>query len=162
MRGRFVINVAHFVGIENEVEAFPFFRGREVNEFVGLGANAVLLAGVVVAGFVVVAIVKTFAPVARLRASEDREHAAALDVGKSLRGAGKFEEGGCEIAIDGDGVGDRAGLDVAGPARDERHANRFLIHEAFVEHAVIAEEKSLVARVNDDGVFFEIVVGEIF
>ena len=41
------------------------------------------------------------------------------------------------------------------PADQERHAQRFLVHEALVEHAVVAEEESLVARVDHDGVLRE-------
>ncbi len=47
------------------------------------------------------------------------------------------------------------GLDGRRPADEERHADRFLVHEALVEQAVVAEEEALVAGVDHDGVAAE-------
>ena len=46
-------------------------------------------------------------------------------------------------------------LDGRRPADEERHAQRLLVHEALVEHAVVAEKEALIARVDDDGVLRE-------
>ena len=52
-------------------------------------------------------------------------------------------------------VNARAGLDVAGPAHDERRLETFLIHPAFLRPTVFAGKKSLVGTVNDNGVAAE-------
>ena len=46
----------------------------------------------------------------------------------------------------------RARLDARRPADEKRHPDRLLVHEPLVEQAVVAEEESLVARVDDDRV----------
>ena len=50
---------------------------------------------------------------------------------------------------------------MTGPVDDERHAQAGLIHEALVEEAEVAEEKAVVGRVNDDGIFRKVVVVEV-
>ena len=64
-----------------------------------------------------------------------------------------LQEGGGEVHVQDHVVVDRPRPDAARPADEERHAQRFLVHEALVEPAVVAEEEALVRGVDDDGVF---------
>ena len=53
-----------------------------------------------------------------------------------------------EVDVERHRVAVRARLDRRRPADQERHAQRLLVHEPLVEQAVVAEEESLVARVD--------------
>ena len=82
--------------------------------------------------------------------------AAALHFGG--RGdAGVVEERRREIDVQHHVAVDGVGADGAGVAHEEGHAQGFLVHQALVEPAVIAEEEALVGGVDDDG-----VVGQAF
>ena len=70
-----------------------------------------------------------------------------FDAGDVEKRLGKVEVGNEFV-----GDGSRFGT-TPGPAHHQRLAVRFFIHESLVEPAMIAEIKSLVGRVNHDGVF---------
>src|SRR5687767_12011477 len=76
-----VVNVAEFFWVVFQIVEFPLIFFPKVDQFVGFGADAVVGAGVVMAGIVVVAVVHGFAPVVRNFAFEEGDEAAALDVG---------------------------------------------------------------------------------
>ena len=57
---------------------------------------------------------------------------------------------------------DAAGLDDSRPADEQRRARGFLENPALVKPAVFAEEKTLVGRIDDDGVGGEAGVVEVF
>ena len=139
--------------IFDEVEEFPGVRFPIVDEFVGRRADAVVGASVVVAGVVVVAVVNRVAPAGGFFAAQNRGEGAAVHVGGDFH-AGEIEEGGGEVGVEGEEVGDGAGLD-AGAAREERDVEPGLIHEAFVVEAEVAEIPTVVGAVDHDGVFRE-------
>ena len=68
------------VRVVDEVVEFPLIFFPKVNEFVRGGADAVMGAGVVVAGIMVVAVVETGAPVGGVLGFEEGDEAAALHV----------------------------------------------------------------------------------
>ena len=61
----------------------------------------------------------------------------------------------CKIEIGNERGGSGAGFGDAGPTHDQRRAHGLFEDPAFVEPTVFAEIKSLVARVDHDGVFRE-------
>ena len=103
---------------------------------------------------VVVTVIHRGAPVGGRLAAQQRQEAAALHVGGRLL-AGGVQQHRREVHVEDHLVVHRARLDAAGPADDERHPQRFLIHEALVEPVVVAEVEALVGGVDDDGVVGE-------
>lgn len=79
------------------------------------------------------------------------EQAAERDALHIRRGAqrGQVEKCGREIHIGNDVVADTAGADLARVADQKGHLEGFLVHEAFVEPTMLAEEEALVRRVDD-------------
>src|SRR4030095_11146176 len=90
-------------------------------------------------------------PVGRLSTGKQWDKTAALDV-RGNRGARQLQKGGGKIAVDRQGLAYRAGLDTRRPSRQKRHAQRRLVHEALVVETVVAEEESLVTRVDHERV----------
>ena len=121
--------------------------------------DTVVYGHTVSAGFVVV-IVMSFAPVGRRFSAKQWRECKALHVA-GLFGTSDIEEGLGEVEIGNEiGIGG-VGLDLAGPANDERCVQAFFVHPALVEPAVFAEPEALVGAVDNHGVIGEPVVVEI-
>ena len=99
-------------------------------------------------------VIDTLPPVGRAVATQERHEAAPLHVSGDGHASSR-EEGRCEVEILHEMVIDRAGGRDPGPANDQRHPERFLIHPAFVEPAVFAQEEPLVARIDHDRILGE-------
>ena len=108
----------------------------------------------------VVVVVDRLAPVARILAAQERGQAAALHL-LGWRDAGDVEEGLGEVDVLYEVLVDGTGLGRSGPAYEQRHAQRLLVHPALVVPAVIAEIEALVGVVDDDGVLGEAGLVEI-
>ena len=89
--------------------------------------------------------------VGRAAGAQQRQHRLALQIGGD-RGSRCFKK--CRREVE---VLHQFGRDAAcgrdpGPAHEEGHAKALLVHPAFVEPAVLAEEPTLVAGVDDQSV----------
>ena len=123
------------------------------------GAHAEVLGDLVGAGELVVAVVDRVAPVLGGLAAQQRDEGVAVDVRRRRR-AGDVQEGRGVVDVLDECVDGRAGLDDAGPAHDQRHHQRLLVHPALVVPAVVAEVEALVGAVDDDGVVGEALLLE--
>ncbi len=109
----------------------------------------------------IVPIIHRRAPIGRRFALEQRQETAALDVvGHFFARGGQQRRG--EVDVDDHAVVDASRFDHVGPANQERHSQRFFVHEPFVEPVVIAQEKALVRRVDHDRIVSEAVLIEVF
>ena len=76
-------------------------------------------------------------------------HGSSLNIRWNFH-SGKVKESRSEVHIHTDCVTCAAGFNGFGVTDDERHTLAFLIHEAFIEPTVLAEEESLVGSVDND------------
>ena len=118
-----------------------------------LGAHAVVGAGVVGPGIVVVAVIDALPPAGRRLAPQERHEAPALHrVGD--RQAGQVEERRREVDVGHERTGSDA-LSDARPAGDQGNPQSRLVHEPLVEEAEVAEIPAVVAGVDHDRVVGE-------
>ena len=109
---------------------------------------------------VVVAVIHRRPPVGGRLAAQHRRETPPLHV-VGHRQPGEGHERRREVRVQHHAVAHRAGLRQAGNLNQQRHAQGMLIHEPFVEPAVVAEVKAVVARVKDDRVFHQAVLFQI-
>ena len=122
-----------------------------MDQRVPLRPHAPVRAHAVRHGIFVVMVVQAVAPVRRRLALENGQEGAALHLGRRGKSGHRKEGRGVVDVLDHRREA-RPGLHHAGPADDERHAERFLVHPALVVPAVFAHVEPLVGAVDDDGV----------
>ncbi len=158
--GGVVVNAVHLVRVGEQVVEFVFVEVVEVDEFVLLGADAVVPADTVPAGVFVVVVVETLTPIGGGFALHERQEALALHVIGLVDACG-LEECLCDIQVRDDGLIDGPGFDNAGPACDEGSFQGGFVHPSLVVPAVLAEVPALVGAVDDEGVFCQACLVEI-
>ncbi len=100
-------------------------------------------------GIFVIVVEHRVAPVGGVLAREQRLERLALNAVERLD-SGIAEEGGGIVDILDELVDPRAGFDMTGILDEERCLERFLVHEALVEPAMLAEIEALVRSIDDD------------
>ncbi len=65
-----IVEVAQFIGVFDEVKQFPLILFPEMDQLVRLGADAVMGAGIMVAGIMIITVIHAGAPIPRALAFE--------------------------------------------------------------------------------------------
>ncbi len=163
--GWVAVEVFCFQRVGLEVDQLPdlgvVLRVVEADQLVLLGADGILSTDRVVTGVFVVVVVVAVAPVTGGLALQDGYKRPALH-GVGRFDAGEIKEGLCEVQRRNDVAVDTTWLDVAGPADDQRGAERFFVDPTFVVPAMLAEVEPLVGAVDDNGVVGQVVVLQVF
>ena len=133
----------------------------EVDQLPAIRPDAIVTGHVMVVIVVhPVAVVHRLAPGLRRVAFQVVTETRALHLLRSLQ-SGVVQEHRREIDIQRDVAIHAAGRDRSRVSHDERHTQRFLVHQALVEPAVIAEIEALIAGVDHDRVRCEAARVEI-
>src|SRR5580698_8142362 len=104
--------------------------------------------------------VKPFLAEGRVGSFCQRKNAFSLHVLWN-RHAGKIEKGWRQVGIENHLIADCSGGNALGIANHQWHADRWLVHQALIEEAPFAKEKSMVRTLHDGGVVENIFLFEI-
>ena len=161
--GAVAVEVVHLRRVVPEVVELPGVDvvAVEMNEFVAAGTDSVVAADGVLSGVFVEMVVDGAAPGLSGRSvpcNQVGEVGVALNVVR-YRYSGNLEEGGGVVNVLHEGI--HLPVVAAGQMGQQRGAEGFLVHEAFVEPAVLAHVEALVGGVDDEGVLPQAGLDEV-
>src|SRR5246127_1067545 len=142
------VKILCFLWVGAEVVDFKLLRFHDVgDQFVLLGANAAAGTYCLRIRPLEVLVVPLFAERwgGRLR---QRQDAFSLHVCGNWH-AGEVKKGRREVGVENHLIADCSGRDALRVAHHERHTDRWLMHEAFVEEPPLTEEEAVVGAMKD-------------